>query len=112
MCRPRFRAGLSLSPPMLRRDVVVVEFSVSGVPWQKRRMLYGSDVPSAALELDRVRSCEEKRPVATYFPTMSRLIMPATLIELFLYVCARFSAPSKPCSSPAKAVKAIEVLGL
>jgi hypothetical protein len=48
----------------------------------------------------------------TYLPTMSRLIMAATLTELFLYVSARFWAPRRPCSSPAKAVNAIEVLGL
>jgi hypothetical protein len=38
--------------------------------------------------------------------------MPATFTELFLYVWARFSAPSRPCSSPAKAVKTIVLLGL
>ena len=42
---------------MLRREVVVVSFSVKGVPWQKRRMLYGSLVPSSALELLQVSIC-------------------------------------------------------
>lgn len=46
------------------------------------------------------------------FPTMSRLIMAATLTEAFLYVWATFSAPSRPCSSPANAVNAMEALGL
>jgi hypothetical protein len=35
---------------MLRRDVVVVSFLVRGDPWQKRRILYGSLVPSSASE--------------------------------------------------------------
>jgi hypothetical protein len=43
---------------------------------------------------------------------MSRLIIPAMLTEAFLYVWARFSAPSRPCSSPANAVKTMVLLGL
>jgi hypothetical protein len=43
---------------------------------------------------------------------MSRFSIAAMLVELFLYVCARFCAPRRPCSSPAKAVKIMEARGL
>jgi hypothetical protein len=55
--------------------------------------------------------CTKELPV-TYAPIISRLIIASTLTELFRYVCAKFSAPNSPCSSPAKAAKAIEAFGL
>lgn len=91
----KFRAGESFSPPIDSRVATLEAFSVDGMPWANRRMLFGSRNPLSPLGL----------------PTISFVNIPCTSAPAAAICWAKNEDPNNPCSSPATAPSMTVALG-